>query len=486
MKKTFIFIIIIWAILLSKKAFSQWPEYIQNHHITYSTLTINQFKFNVWNNGTFWSPHFVFDNIYQGDLLWPGGPIAYQWLNFQDAFFIWGKKVSKVYFNGDLSQFGWLRPGKILDNNIPDDFLKEKYRVYRIRKNWESTPYGPERDQLEKDYNEWPVEDGAPWVDRDNDGIFTRGLDQPAYFGDEIVFYTANDVNFPDSNIFNRPPGLEYHLTSWSFNRAGILGDAIFLKIEVINKQSSPFDSLYLSFVSGYETVNLLQNIRAAGCDTVLNLGYCYFTQNEDTYQYGEDPPAFGYTLLQGPLIKGSSSDSAYIESQWRKGFLNRTMDSFYGYFNNDENAPRLDDTIYATQPGTAYPLDLGTQYRNIVQGIYAGGYIHITDPLTGYKTPFMVPGDPETNTGWTAMNWPGNDSIPRPPFNFLGHYLSTGPFTLAPFDTQEVVYGILAARGADNLNSVTELKRRAAIIRKAYYLNFQLTPLPLHLYFWL
>ena len=117
------------AFLPLNNIYSQWTEYIQNLHITYNTLTINQFKLNVWNNGTFWSPKFVFENNYSGDLLWPGGPTAYQWLNVQDAFFVWGKKGSSVYFNGDISQFGWLRPGKILDNNLPDDFLKEKYRV---------------------------------------------------------------------------------------------------------------------------------------------------------------------------------------------------------------------------------------------------------------------------------------------------------------------------------------------------------------------
>ena len=466
-------------ILNSNISFAQWPEYILDHHDTYNILAINQFKFNIWNNGTFWNPKLVFNNIYEGDLLWPGGPIAYQWLNQQDAFLIFGKKDSRVYFNGDLSQFGWLRPGRVLDNGNPDDFLRERYRVHRIRQNWETTPYGPERDQLEQDYNEWPVEDGAPWVDRDKDGVFTRGVDQPEYLGDEVTFYVSNDVNFPDSGIFNHPLGLEYQVTSWAFNRAGILGDAVFIKIKMINKQSSTFDSLYLSAVSGYETVNLLQNIRAAGCDTVSKMGYCYFLQNQDNYQYGDNPPAFGYLLLEGPLITAGSSDSAYYENQWKNGFLNRTMDSFYGFFNNDENAPRIEDTIYATQPSTAYSFDLGAQYRNIVQGIYAGGYIPITDPITMQPTPFMVSGDPESNTGWTALNWPENDSVPRPPYNFFGHYLSTGPFTLAPFDTQEVVYGILAARGTDNLNSVTELKRRAAIIRKAYYLNFQLTPPP-------
>jgi hypothetical protein len=38
-----------------------------------------------------------------------------------------------------------------------------KYRVYKIRRDWESLPVGPERNAYELDYYQWPVEDGALW-----------------------------------------------------------------------------------------------------------------------------------------------------------------------------------------------------------------------------------------------------------------------------------------------------------------------------------
>ncbi len=62
-----------------------------------------------------------------------------------------------------------------MDNGDPDDPTLSNYRVYKIKKNWEQMPSSPERDQLEKDYNEWPVEDGAPWQDNNNDKIYTQG-----------------------------------------------------------------------------------------------------------------------------------------------------------------------------------------------------------------------------------------------------------------------------------------------------------------------
>ena len=49
------------------------------------------------------------------------------------------------------------------DPNLP------KYRVYKILDGWENLPPGPIRDQYEQDYMEWPVQDGAPWVDVDGE-----------------------------------------------------------------------------------------------------------------------------------------------------------------------------------------------------------------------------------------------------------------------------------------------------------------------------
>ena len=472
--------------MINDRIFGQEPiPFFFNSQVDNGAISINQFKMTIWNNGTFWNPQFVLENNYSGDLLWPGGSIAYQWLCFANDFYFAATVDSTFRFSGGLLQTGLLRAGKVLDNGTADDSLNPRYRVYRIRKGWESTPFGSERDQLEKDYNEWPVEDGAPWVDKDGDGIFTRGVDQPDFVGDEVLFFVGNDINFPDSNYssFRKPMNLEYQFTLYGFNGSGILGDAIFLKIKMINKQSTSLDKVYIGYQNQFESgLDWFQNKRAAGCDTLNDLGYCYFTINNDDYQYGESPPAYGTELLQCPITKGKSSDSALIAGKWLEGFQNIRMSSFYGFFQKHLGTIRgvgVSDTIYATGASGFFPISINQQFYNIFHGIYASGYIPITNPFTMQSTPFMVPGDPETNTSWTAMNWPENDSIPRPPHNFDGGMITTGPFTLAPFDTQEVVYGILAARGTDNLNSVTELKRRAAIIRKAYYLNFQLTPSP-------
>jgi hypothetical protein len=56
---------------------------------------------------------------------------------------------------------------------------------------------------------------------------------------------------------------------------------------------------------------------------------------------------------------------------------------------------------------------------------------------------------------------------------------MSCGPFTFAPGDTQEVVFGVLIARGGDNKNSVTVLKQVDQVAQLAYDLNFALPATP-------
>ena len=62
--------------------------------------------------------------------------------------------------NGNHFRQG-LQSGKILPNGSADNPENEKYRVFKIRRDWELLQSGPEKDEFKKDYTEWPVEDGA-------------------------------------------------------------------------------------------------------------------------------------------------------------------------------------------------------------------------------------------------------------------------------------------------------------------------------------
>jgi type IX secretion system substrate protein len=89
-------------------------------------------------------------------------------------------------------------------------------------------------------------------------------------------------------------------------------------------------------------------------------------------------------------------------------------------------------------------------------------------DPNTNQEVDMPLTGDPVAGTGWfMGEGWPGG--IEHPGYDFRLD-IGTGPFDFAPGDSQEVVYAIIMAQGENNLDSITELKRKAAAVREFYY----------------
>lgn len=409
------------------------------------------------------------DDINLNSVYWPGGKNAFKSLSFPSVTIGGIKNGNKhAYSTNSLAR---LIPGKILSNGKPDNPNLEKNRVYKIRKGWETLPFGKERDEFEKDYNEWPVEDGAPWEDIDGNGIFTRGIDKPLIFGDETIWYVNNDMDTTRIKNFSlypsNPLGLEFQSTLFSFNRPGVLGDVYFYKLKIINKSNENVDSFfiaynYFDFPNNY---NLYGNY--AGYDSLLGMSYSYKSSNID-FEYSP-PAAVGHLLLQGPLIKTNLSDSAYYNGNWIKGFQNTGLSSFNiqcGY-QNDRN-PNL----------FAQPFNIEELFNNFNGKRFSGKPIY--DPNTLFPTKFVLPGDPITGVGWYEGNgWPLIDSIPKIACQYRILLNILGPYTIQEYDTLEIIVATIAAQGTDNLTSISELKKKARLIKNAFDSNFNLTPKP-------
>ena len=394
---------------------------------------------------------------------WPGGREATLGAIFADGL-IWGAKIGReIRVNGATYRYG-LQAGKILSDGTADDPSNSRYRIFKIRKGWESLPPGPERDALEKDYNEWPMEDGAPYVDIDGNGQFTPGVDKPQFVGDMVLWCVSNDMDASRSTFTygTLPMGLEQQMTVFAFNRTGDLGDMVFKKYVIINKGSLTLKDMYFGYWTDTDMGDA--NDDYTGCDTVLSLGYTYNGDNNDAGYYGSTPPAVGYDFFQGPIIPATLNDSAKFLSSWRKGFRNLPMTAF---------------TFYINGSATYADPDLGVaagsvQFYNYLTGFLWNGDPFI-DPNTGNIVKFVLPGDPVAKTGWyEGTGWAGGP-IPGD----RRHLMCSGPFNMAPGDTQEVVVGILVGRSTNNLTSITELKRKDGAAQIAYDLDFKLTPSP-------
>ena len=127
------------------------------------------------------------------------------------------------------------------------------------------------------DFQEWPVDFGAPWVDVDGDGTYSplpAGPDHPEFVGDQVLWFVSNDgdpaykLNFGTS-----PLNVEIQTTMFGFDRPDVFGDMVFLKQLVINKGSDDLVDTYMGLWSdpdlGYAGDDLV------GCDVGLRYGLC-------------------------------------------------------------------------------------------------------------------------------------------------------------------------------------------------------------------
>jgi len=425
-----------------------------NDHYQY--ISVNQIFMWVSNNGDgSFDPRTGGSGFY-----WPGGENATSSAIFEDGL-IWGAKVdTQIRVNGSTYRHG-LQAGKILSNGEADNPNLEKYRVYKIRKGWENLPFGPTRDGYEKDYNEWPIEDGAPFV------VDGYGNKIPEFVGDEVLWCVMNDLDSNRSTYTygTNPMGLEVQMTVYGFNRQGDLGDVVFKKYTLINKGSLTLKDMNLAYWSDPDLGNASDDY--VGCDTLLNLGYSYNGDNNDEWYYGSPPPAVGYVFLQGPTVSATENDSAKFLGSWRSGYKNLPMTAFILYIGAAATS--------FIDPNLGVAMGSIQFYDNMTGKDYYGN--PTKDPKTGIETKLILSGDPNTGTGWYEgpVGWPVG-SFPPDDRRLL---MSAGTFNMTPGDTQEVVVGILMGRGTSNLNSITELKRKTKLVQLAYDKDFTTTPLP-------
>lgn len=299
------------------------------------------------------------------------------------------------------------------------------------------------------DWTSWPAVQGAPYTDVNHDGAYDPTIDIPGFpLADQTLWYVANDLDSlkTASLAGSSPIGLEMQRTVWAYNRSSAPGNTVFSSTRLINKSGIALDSMFIAQWSdpdvGFAGDDLV------GCDTLLGLGYAYNGYASDA-NYGPNPPAVGFELLQGPMVTGGPTDTALYGCVRRPGFRNLPMSAFV--FFTSGYPPYLDPA-----QGTGGYIE----WFRLLNGNNKSG-VPFINPTTGEPTRFVFSGDPVAGTGWND----GNPVLP----NDRRMCLVTGPFTMAPGDTQEVVVACLAARGGDRLSSVAALEADARAIRQVY-----------------
>ena len=419
------------------------------------TFDGNKIYADVANNGLFLDYHVSGDSA----LEWPKGTGVHS--IFQSALWMGATVNGSIRtIVGDYTQD--MGPGP-----WGGDPLAAVHRIYKVEKSMLASPLDF------ADFQEWPVEFGAPWVDVDGDGVYTPlpgGTDHPEFLGDQVLWFVSNDgdpaykLNFGTS-----PMNVEIQTTMFGFDRPDVFGDMVFLKQLVINKGSDDLVDTYMGLWSdpdlGYAGDDFV------GCDVALGMGYVWNDGDDSQYSTLDiGTPAAGYDFFQGPMVPCEDGDSeevcptegAKMFGTRHPGMKNLKMSSFAFYINGDatytDPSDETEGYFYLQglrKDGSAYPAEI------------AGDL---------YDQRFCFYGDPNDSAGHSTANPVDGNYAASADRRFL---MSVGPFTMAAGDSQEVVFGIFHAAGGDALSSVAYLKEVDALAQTAYDIDFALPDSP-------
>jgi hypothetical protein len=385
-------------------------------------------------------------------------------------------------------------PGRIVSPGIAEHPDNADVRVYRVRRAWQTadlrndaadiyglppTQVSPSqidavRAQYKKDWLEWPWQKGAPYYDRDgvpgyqpkSDASADSLSDEPGLANaDQVLWFVVNDLDQATAlSLYGSPPiGIEEQVTCWAFLRADELNNVAYQRYRLIYKglattpPTAVIDSMYITKWADVDLGSFNDDL--AGSDKARELGYVYNAKPVDGEFLKEDlpPPAIGYDLHQGPRVSSPGSQ-AFWNLGKVQGYRNLPLTSFT-YFTEESRVSDYDLARY----------DGSREWYNVMRGfqsLLVNPPVCLTDPTTAACEPIEIWGDPTTFRGWVdgRQDAYGDRRIA----------MSSGPFSLAYGDTQEVVYSLLGGIGSDNRASVTALKEVDAAAQDAFNLNFE------------
>ncbi|MBK9098489.1 MAG: T9SS type A sorting domain-containing protein [bacterium] len=383
---------------------------------------------------------------------------------FSGGFYLSGYTNGTMWSNGVASSslVEDYIPGMV--GSDPEDPLSG---IYVVRK--DDLPFG-------SSWQDWKnaVSLGAEFYDGDGDGIYNPvdknwngtwdlNEDMPPLIGDVIAWCVFNDGRPAYQRRWqSEPQGIEIRQTLFAINDPE-LENVIFIKYKILNTGSAAeiMDSVYFGVWEDADVGDANDDI--VGCDTLLQSGF-YYSDVPD-WVYGDNPPSFFTSLLQGPIIKtGNTFDTAYnfqgtlIGVEEIVGALNLNITSHTLTIGGD---PDLND-----------PND-ANEARNYLEGRTRTGFY--PDPCTflyfevkggvdcsEINPRFWVSGDPVTDIGWLSSQNRDCRNI-----------VSTGPFQLEKDKPQEIIIAYVIGRGSDPLNSVTVARENVQRAIQEYESNF-------------
>jgi hypothetical protein len=391
---------------------------------------------------------------------------------FEEGNFLFsGGFVLSGYSNGELWSNGVASAMLVNDfvaGRVGSDPSDPLNRIYIVNK--KDPPFG-------YTWQNWinAVSLGAEFYDGDGDGIYNPvdknwngtwdvNEDMPLLLGNETVFCIYNDAVPINQRRWNTvdPQGIEIRQTIFAANISE-LENVVFIKYSILNTGlvTEVMDSVYFGVWEDADVGDYTSDI--VGCDTLLNSSF-YYKDRPDAV-YGDNPPAFFTSFLQGPIVNtDNQSDTAknnlgqLIGSEIESSAKNLEMTSHVFFIGGD---PNLNDPSNAAE---ARNFLEGKMRTGIFPNPCSFAYCEVRGGVNCNQVDkhFWASGDPVTNFGWiNRMNVDHRNLI------------STGPFKLEKDKPQDIIIAYVMGRGTDHFNSITVARENVQRAIQEYESNF-------------
>ncbi|GJQ63925.1 MAG: hypothetical protein SCALA702_29780 [Melioribacteraceae bacterium] len=393
---------------------AQWNY--ENFDIDYTMYSVNDIYFNVSNLGE-GSPGNLFGMnkepgatlLYSYDLNWITNyreEVKHNGNRSESEFYV------RNYIPGFIDEYG-----QIVE---PDD---PKSKIFAISNDGHNLSYNEYLEQIRN----YPTEAGAPWSDRNKNGVFDPELDSPVFYGDKMLWFARH--NFFNLSTFTGIP-IELKTKIFGFGNNPFLKNVIFIEYTLENKSDDPMLDFYPAFKFDPDLGRPYDD--AFGCDSTLNLGFIYNKKSED-FEWGDYTPVMGIQLLDAPQNKNGESSK-----------LSSMVYSEYSY----RNSSLLEKII--------------TIKQNLFRGLKDDGSPFI-NPQTGEPTKFLFHGNPYKGTGW---NYTYVDSTFDEDIKLQ---MNCGPFDIYPRQSIKLLYALMLIDTDDINLSIQNIINIAGMLKDSY-----------------
>ena len=297
---------------------------------------------------------------------------------------------------------------------------------------------------------QWPWEMGAPVVDGDGnpDNYNLAGGDRPAILGHQTQWWVMNDLGGPHGRTQGPPLGLEVQVSAFAaLSDVDAINNTTLYQYKLIYRGNAPLDDAYFGLFVDPDLGQFLDDYVAS--DSTLGLAITYNADDDDesAFGYGPQPPALGMMFVEGPVNTAGetlrmTNFMTFANGGGVQGDPMNAQD-FYNYMQSRwrDGAHLTEGSFGRDSSGTSTPID------------------------------FMFPGDPVEGAFWSERN-ADNAGHAFPPGD-RRYVMSAGPFDMEPGDEQVITLAIVWARGADHLDSITQLRAAAEAVQGAWDAGF-------------